>query len=293
MKPSWPQFTRRKNGRKTFIGRFGHHLLALLILLLAVLCGFFLFFPDRALQQRFEQELSVQLGAPVNTESVILSFPGYLQIHHLTVSGKTLPFTIDTLQLSPVWTTLLSARPGLNFTLTSGGGTIAGQIDSSRRLHAEIAALPVTVPLPGMAPLTLGGTLTGSLLDMLLAVTPDSATRAELTIDDLILTGLEQLTGKPDPLVLGRLSIGIKGTENNYRVEQLQLAGGAITADGVMTVTPLSPPAASRLNGNLTLHPTDQLPPELATLLPLLGKANRNGDYRLRLTGSVASPRLH
>lgn len=293
MRHYWPRFTRRKNGRKTFIGRFGNHLLALLILLLAILCGFFLFFPDRALQQRFEQELSVQLGALVKTESVALSFPGYLQIHHLSVAGSALPLTIDTLHLSPVWTTLLSTRPGLNFTLTSGPGTIEGQIDSARRLSAEIATIPVTVPFPGMAPLALSGTITGSLLDMLLALTPDTATRAELTIDDLTLTGLEQLTGKNDPLVLGRLSVSIKGAENNYRVEQLQLTGGAITADGVMTVTPMSPSTSSRLNGNLTLHPTDQLPPEIAALLPLLGRANRNGDYRLRLTGTVASPRLH
>ncbi len=115
----------------------------------------------------------------------------------------------------------------------------------------------------------------------------------DLVAEDLQVAGLDALGLKKKVLALGNLQLRAKMTGQNFILEDLQNEGGDLSLTGHGNVLVSNVPARCRLNLQITLRPTPVLASTLHDLLQLAGlRSGPDGDYKFRLTGSLARPVL-
>ena len=104
------------------------------------------------------------------------------------------------------------------------------------------------------------------------------------------ISGLKSLGGEKDSLMLGTVVLQANGRGNSFRIDRLDATGGAMGASVSGTLLFANPVERSRINLTVTLRPAAGLDKNLTELLGLLAKPDRDGAYRLHLTGTLARP---
>ena len=147
-------------------------------------------------------------------------------------------------------------------------------------------------PLPGMENIVLSGVI--SSVDVVGAMQggEDQPLRIEAAIDDLLLTGGEQLGLGQNELPFGQLSLDLAGAGRSLQINQLSLSGGVVKMSGAGKIIIQQPFAASRLDLKLNLRPEASADSGLRTLLELIGPVGKDGSHLIQLRGRLLAPQL-
>lgn len=273
------------------------------VLIVAFLIGLYLFFPATALKERIENEVASRAPVSLNIGHLALRFPPGLSGSPVTVTivppfpprpgdpppAEIPPFRFDRVQVSPAWGTLFGSHPGAAFQASLLGGELAGVLQRGGAVDAVASGLRWSGPL-GATSLQLTTTLKSARFVGGLPLRATTATRLEATLSDVRLTGLKALGGENDSLALGTVVLRASGRGNSFRIESLDATGGSLGASVSGTVLLMNPVERSRINLSVTLRPAASFDKNLASLLNLVTKPERDGTYRLHLTGSVGRP---
>lgn len=273
--------------------RFG--LAALILLLAGFIAGFHLFFPSDTLRHRLEREIAARTPLAVEIDEVSPLFPLGLRAGGIRLGSGSPPegLTVTELQLTPLWRQLTGGNPGLAFRAQVLGGEVAGSWRKSGSIEATLRQLSFSTPVGAVAaPLLLRGELGEGELSGGYPLAAAGDTRLALHFDRMELSGLTAFGLADDTLAIGSVELTGSGRGNALKIERLTASGGnlEVTAEG--TVLLADPLERSRLNLNLVLRPGRQLDRALADLLELFAKADKDGSYRLRLTGVLTQPAI-
>ena len=256
------------------------------------MAGLWLFFPAQALQHRLEQELSQQLLRPVSVGKLALQLPTTLAIASLeTAALPRLTVQLKKLKARPMWLQLLQGRLAINIAAETLDGTINAEIDSTRYLQLVAADLHWDQPLPQLPKIQL--TTTIEQLNASGFIEPiNQLEQLQLQLSSLQVTGLKQFSAPVDQLNLGRVELQLNQNARQITIDHFLCTGGDLNLTGHGTVVLQRNPIRSRIDLSVSIKPNKNLDPALSSLLPLLGKKQRNGGYLLRVGGTVEKPRL-
>ncbi|AMV71365.1 hypothetical protein JCM30471_32040 [Desulfuromonas carbonis] len=262
--------------------------------LLGFLAGCFLFFPTTLLRDWLVAEVAAKTPCQLEMKSIALRFPFGLTARDLVLSGGGLPtpVPVDRLQVTPRWFSFFSGNPGAVIEAELFGGELNGEIHRDGAFSARGQGLTLDLPLGEKLPLTVAGNLRDLVARGALPLTTGTASKLQLTINELRLNGAKALGSGKDVLRLGTASLKATGQGNSFRIEELKCSGGDLTLEAGGSLLLATPPPQSRLNLTLNLQPTASFDPALKDLLSVFGKPARDGSLRLRLTGSLAKPSL-
>lgn len=262
--------------------------------LIGFLAGCFLFFPTTLLRDWLVAEVAAKTPCQLEMKSIRLRFPLGLSARDLVLSGGGLPtpLQVDRLQVTPRWFSLLSDNPGAVIAAELLGGELHGEIHRNGAFSARGQGLVLDLPLGEKLPLTVAGTLRDLAASGDLPIAAGTASKLQLTINELRLNGAKTLGSAQDVLRLGTATLSATGQGNSFRIEELKCSGGDLALEAGGSLLLATPPPQSRLNLTLNLQPAASFDPALKDLLSVFGKPARDGSLRLRLTGSLAKPSL-
>lgn len=268
---------------------FKFYLGVLALLLTGFMAGFYLFFPTSALQQRLELEIAARTPLDARIGTVSLRFPPGLQAEGIRLAGGSPPteWTVNLLELTPLWRNLIGSNPGLSFHAEVLGGQVDGSLRKNGSVAATLQNLTFSAPVGGALPILLTGQLGKGVFAGALPLQTAAETRITLDFARLDLSGLAALGLTNDTLALGTVSLAGNGRANALKIDRLSASGGALEVTGDGTVMLAEPLDRSRLNLNLVLRPGRQLDQSLAELLELFAQVQPDGTFRMRLTGSL------
>lgn len=272
--------------------RVRFYLAAFGLLLAGFIAGFHLFFPAGTLRQRLEREIAGRTPLAAEIEETSLLFPLGLQASGIRLGSGSPPdgLTVAELRLTPLWRQLAGSNPGLAFRARVLGGDVAGSWRKNGSIEATLQKLSFSAPVGTVAaPLLLRGELDQGELSGAYPLAAAN-TRLALHFDRMELSGLGAFGLASDTLALGNVELTGSGRGNALKVERLTASGGNLEISAEGTVMLAEPLERSRLNLNLVLRPGRQLDQAFTDLLELLAKADKDGSYRLRLTGALTQP---
>lgn len=272
------------------------HLGAIALLLVAFFAAFLTLFPSDALRARAEHMIRQQTGETVSIGKLSLRPLLSLRSSDVSWSPALEPWpniTIPEMRLSPRWSALFTASPGLNFKTQLIDGRLDGFYVHNTELFAEIEDASITPYFPESLGYLPHGTLNGSLTSDGDPALDSTESRFDMRLDQAAVTGLERLGTEQDRLNLG--TIRLQGTMQgrNLKIEDLSAAGGDLQVDGKATILVAKTPQQSRINAQIAVTPSTNLDSGLRDLLTLSGVTpDRNGTFNFRLSGSLAQPAL-
>jgi type II secretion system protein N len=281
---------KRRTPKVPFGGQGLKFYLGVLALLLSgFIVGFYLFFPASTLQQRLELEIARRTPLDARIGAVSLRFPPGLQAERIRLTGGSPPteWTVNRLELTPLWRNLIGSNPGLSFHAEVLGGQVDGSLRKNGGVAATLRNLTFSAPVGGALPILLTGQLGKGEFAGALPLQTAAETRITLNFGRLDLSGLAALGLTNDTLALGTVSLAGNGRANALKIDRLSASGGALEVTGDGTVMLAEPLDRSRLNLNLVLRPGRQLDQSLAELLELFAQVQPDGTFRMRLTGSL------
>lgn len=266
----------------------------LALLVIGFLLGLYLGLPTTALKERIEAEAQQRAGIPLHIGELSLRFPPAVRLEQVRwqPEGAKPELPIEQLQLRPLWWSLFTADPGTGFSARLLGGSAAGQLRRNGLVQADLAGLSFAGPLAPTSALSLGGTLKTGRIRATYPPQPDSETALTLDLEGVHLLGLQALGAATDRLNLGTLRLQAAGRGSSLKIERIEAGGGDLQLSGDGTFMLAQPLPASRLNLALTLQPGANFDPQLRDLLSLFAKPAADGSLRLRLSGTLADPRL-
>lgn len=288
---------------KNILGRLlaGHapgtdlRLLAVCLVLFCVssFFSFWVFFPAEVLQQRLVQEISRETGLRMHGEQATMLVPLGLEFN-LTIfpdQPEMVPLEIESLRLTPVWTSLLTLNQAVHVKGSLAQGEVSARLWRNGDINLSLQDLALLNLQEQDLPYRLGGSL--QLLfqgEKLLEQGVQGEGRFNLDIRDLVLFGLERL-GLPADVPLGLLQMNGRFSEARVSIEQLVATGGVLELSGGGTLLVGATPEQTRLNLNVRLHPTRQTPESMRDLLLLTGtRPGSDGSYTLQIGGTLARP---
>jgi type II secretion system protein N len=266
----------------------------IVLLLLGLLAGVYLFFPTATLKQRVIQEVETRTGAGLQIERLSLYPPLSLDARgiRLDLKGLPEPLLIEGLSLSPQWSTLLTGNPGLQLQGHLMNGTITAGVLKSGEIDAVAAGLQFDLPLQKPLPLTINGTLDDAIVAGSTRLDPGTKTSMTLHLSGVSLHGLELLGADSRGIVLGEITLETEGLGRAIKVNTLSARGGDFIVNGDGTLLIGRTAASSRIKLALQVRPGANLDPSMTSLLGLVGEADEEGVYLLQLTGTLAKPLL-
>jgi len=269
---------------------------ALLAFLAALLAGFLLFLPVEPLARQLLRQVERESGLQLAAAPARLSFPPGIALDRLAITlpdPNLPPLVLEELRLQPLWSSLVSADPGVRVSAKLLGGELHGAFRKSGAGEADLAGVGLD-DLPLSPQLSLRLSLREGSLHWQGELPPAADRQGELTLraGSLQLSGLAALGAGRDLLQGGRLELAASSRGSSVQIETLNLSGGELEAAGNGTLQLGPTPASSRLGLRLTLKPTAGLDPNLRDLLGLLAQPARDGSINLRLSGSLAAPQL-
>ncbi len=268
---------------------------ATLVLAVFFWLGLYLFFPAQALKSRIEHELRANTPAELEIDDLKLRFPlGLLgtrmKVHAELPQKKSLE--IDRLSLTPLWRSLFSSDPGMNFEARLYGGALKGELRRQGGVNAKGNNISFAAGLAEGSSLAVAGVLSDGRFSGAYPLRNDTQTLLDLSITGAQLTGVDAMGAAAPALSLGTITLQGTGKGPSLKISKLTASGGDLETSGTGTLLLTEPVVNSRINLSLSLTPGAGFDPALADLLGLVAKAGRDGSYRLRLTGTLASPRL-
>ena len=264
------------------------------LFLIGVLCSFYLAFPDTILKERLihelESRLPIQVELAETTLQPILSLTGGQATVNLSSQTEPL-FQLDSFNVNPKWSSILTGDPGLEGEIRSATGELSFAWRRSGPLAMTANALPFDLPLTTSPPMRLAGNLTTAQVTTAVPLQKATESRIDITLDQVTVQGLEALTSNAAGLWLAKFTLRMTGQGTAFSIEQLETSGGDLLVSGegtFMLVT--ANPQNSRINLNLTVRAGSQADPTLVSLLKLAGTQQSDGSRKLRLTGTLAKP---
>jgi len=264
------------------------------LLLLGVLAGFYLFFPEQALKQRIIQEVEAKTKAEVRIGQLTLFPLLTLDANRvkLDLAGLPQPLEIDLLSLAPQWSTLMSGDPGVQIEGNVMNGAIKASFQKSGAVTAVVSGLQLDLPLQKPLPFNLTGTLSDGTFSGGARLDSDTATHLLLRFANVTLHGLDILKADGRGVSLGEITLEIEGQGRSMRLKTLTARGGDldVSAEGTLLIGRTA--ATSRIKLKLLVLAGANAGPSLSSLLQLAGTPDDDGRYTLLLTGTMAQPNL-
>ncbi len=264
------------------------------LFLLAVACGFYLGFPDEILKQRLAYELGYRL--PVNVDMAEVRLRPLLSLHgtniRIRLPGSTDDLLkVDRLTCAPLWSGLLSGSPGLKGHLVSGDGSLNADWHTDGTLTSNATNFTFDVPIANSPASRVRGRITTGQLKSAIPLRADAKSQLDLSLDEIVVSGLEALTSSPGGLRFGQVSLVATGQGATFTIQRLATTGGDLVAAGEgRMILSMANPEHSRLNLTLSVRAGQDADPVLAGLLELVGTAAPDGSRLIRLTGTLANP---
>ena len=264
------------------------------LFLLGLLCSFYLTFPDAILRQRLVYELETRLPLQVDlTEATLqplLTLAGKQMTVRLSGQPETL-FHIDTFHVGPSWIRLLTGKPGFEGEINSSTGELSFSWQQSGPLAITGTTLPFDIPLATIPATRFSGNLSTGEVTTTAPLQSETRSRININLDQVVVKGLEALTGNTAGLRLGELSLKVNGQGTSFSIEQLEISEGDFLVSGNGTlILATANPQNSRINLKLSVRAGSQAGPTLAGLLELVGTPQENGSRKLLMTGTLARP---
>jgi len=270
---------------------------ALPILLGGWLVGLLLWFPSAALETRLEQEANRQLRGQGRLEldglSPRLPFALGVRTGTLNLTQPALAIAAEDIVAAPLWRSLFGGNPGLNFSAQLLEGEAQGFVRRDGELDLKLRDLRLALPLLENSQLAVEGTLTQGAFTGSWPPRDGSAGQLLLTLTGVRLTGLSTFGAKEDALELGTLELIVDGQGKAFKIERLETRGGHLIGTGGGSLLLADQLPASRMNLTLTLKTTAEMDGHLRELLGLLVPPAPDGSLVLRLSGTLARPRLN
>jgi type II secretion system protein N len=291
--PAWPGKTRKpiaiwQRTSVFFLAGVG-------LLLIGMLAGLYLFFPAQALKQRIIHEVEVQTGAELRISQLTLYPMLTLDAERIKFALPGMPqsLDIDSLSLTPQWSTLMSGDPGVHIQGQIMNGTISAGFQKSGAITAALNGLQFDLPIREPVPFTVAGALSQGSFAGETRLDSDTVTHIHLQFANVTIRGLDLLKADGNSLALGEISLEIEGKGRSMRLKTLSAKGGVIEASGDGTLLIGRTAATSRIKIALMVRPGANADPSLRSLLQLAGNPDDEGRYTLLLTGSLAQPILN
>lgn len=291
-----PKTTSRSTHKTDLSRHFVLHLSAVALLVAAFLVTLMVLFPEQALRDRAERIILQQAGIRLEIGELGLTPPLTLTLRHVRWQHDMRDWpavNFSVVRMSPRWSTLLSGNPAAQWSATLPVGSVQGQMAKDGSVQANIKGVALTPFLPESFPYPVLGSLNGTL-EASGDLQGDSGQASfDFTMDQAALSGLEPLGAAQGRLNLGRINVRGALQGRNLRIEDLRAVEGDLQIEGKGTLLLGNTPQASRITAQIDLSPTATLDANLADLLLFTGVSpDRNGNYRLRLSGSLAAPTI-
>ncbi len=300
MKPHIPSWRRpagggqpNGNGR----GPWGMLFLALPVLLGGWLAGLLIWFPASALETRLEQVANTQLHGQghLDLEGLSPRLPLALGVRAGTLSlvQPNMTITAQDIGAAPFWHSLLGGNPGLRFSARLLGGEAQGSARRDGELVLNLRDLHLVFPLLENSQLAVEGTLTRGSFAGRWPPRDGSDNRLLLSLTGVRLTGLSAFGSNSDHLELGTLELVGVGQGKAFKIERLEARDGHLVGTGGGSLLLADQLPASRMNLTLNLKTTGEMDGQLRELLSVLVPPAPDGSLTLRLSGTLARPRLN
>jgi len=266
----------------------------LAIFLLGLLAGVYLGFPAEVLRQRLVHELEARFPIRVDLAEVglrpLLTIKGEKGVIHSLDGSETIG-SIERFSFSPLWTSFFTGDPGVKGKVSTDGGELACRWQMSGPLAMQATGLPVNFPLAGSSPRRLVGILATGQISSVSPLQKTTRSLVDLTLEKVVLQGLEALSGDAAGLRLGKVSLRMTGQGRAFVIERLEASGGDMLVSGkgsfMLATVDLR---NSRINLDLSVRPGSQADTTMANFLELVGPPLPDGSRKLHLTGTLANP---
>jgi len=294
--PSWRRPAGDRPGASSR-GPWAMLLWALPVLLGGWLAGLFIWFPTSALETRLEQEANTQLRGQgrLDLEGLSPRLPFALGVRAgtLNLTQPVLDIAAEDIAAAPLWRSLFGGNPGLRFSARLLGGEAQGVARRDGELDLKLRDLRLALPLLENSQLAVEGTLTQGAFTGPWPPREGSASRLLLTLTGVRLTGLSPFGAKGDALELGTLELVGGGQGKAFKIERLEALDGHLIGTGSGSLLFADNLPASRMNLTLNLKTTAEMDGQLRELLSVLVPPAPDGSLVLRLSGTLARPRLN
>jgi type II secretion system protein N len=272
------------------------HLGAVALLVVVFIVTLIVLFPGQALRDRAELVIYQQAGVRLDIGDLSIAPPLTLTLRNVRWQHDMVdwpPVNIPVARISPRWSSLFGANPGAQWSASLPVGSVQGHIFKDGTLNARLTGVGLAPFLPESFAYPIRGTLDGTI-EASGDLMGDSGQAAfEFHMQQAAVAGLEGLGAAEGQFSLGRVILRGALQGRNLRVEELRAADGDLQVEGRGTLLIGNTPQGSRITAQIDLTPAPTLDPNLADLLLLTGVSpDRNGNYRLRLSGSLAAPVL-
>jgi type II secretion system protein N len=269
------------------------HLSALLLFVLCFAGTMLVLLPKAQLRDHVVGLIYKQTGLRISIGELSLS--PFLRVEARDIAWQPEvkgwpPVTVDRLSLSPHWTRLFGNNPAARFQAAVAEGTATGWQAKDGSFSAILTEVNFAPYLAADFPFPPTGRISGTITADRQA--DSDAIGFDLVADDLKLTGLSALGLQEGALSLGRLRLRGKMKGQTLNLESLRNEGGDLSLTGNGTILLNKLPERCRLNLQIELRPGAGLASTVHDLLLLGGLEDDDGDYSLRLTGTLARPVL-
>ncbi len=289
---------RRTQGQTAIFRKTPRFLLAktwlagLILFIIGLLLGLALAFPPLSLEERLIKQVEARSQVKIETEGLELGLPFNLHGKQtdIRVDSPGWPLIrIDSFDLSPLWRSLFSTNQGVRWNGRMMNGQLLADIYRDGTLLVTTDNLMLDVPILENSNMHLTGRLTQGKVESVLPLQKQTASSVQLTLDNVMLTGL---SGLQNGLNLGTIVLRVTGRGNTFRINTLTATDGDFILNGTGNFLLGRNAASSRLNVRAEIRPDQDLDPTLISLLELAARKNADGAYELRISGSLSTPTL-
>lgn len=261
------------------------------------LAGLLIWFPSAVLETRLEVEANNYLRGQghLELEGLTPRLPFAIGVREGTLNlvQPTMAVAAKDLTAAPLWRSLLGGNPGLSFSARLLGGEAQGFVRRDGELDLKLRDLRLALPLLENSQFSVEGTLARGAFTGLWPPRGGSESRLFLTLTGVRLTGLGTLGAKGDALELGTLELVAGGQGKAFKIEHLEAHDGHLIGTGSGSLVLADKLPASRMNLTLNLKTTGEMDGQLRELLSVLVPPAPDGSLTLRLSGTLARPRLN
>ena len=262
------------------------------LFLVAFLLGFYLFFPLDSLSDRIIMEVRERTQTRLTIGDLSLNPFLTLSANDLDIQREGLPFplVIDTLRLSPKWSTVFSEDPGVHIDAELMGGFVTADIQKNGQFFTEAEELTVDLPIQKPIPMKVVGTLKRASFNSATRITPETVTELNMRLSDVKVYADKTIATGLDGLDLGEISLVLEGRGRSVQIKSVDASQGAfgIRGSGRLIIGPSM--STSRINLALKIKPAPAADQTLIELLKLTGTLEDDDGFRMRLSGSLAQP---
>jgi type II secretion system protein N len=266
------------------------------LFLLALLYGFYLFFPNAVLRQRLVHELEARFPIRVEIAEAglrpLLTLTGEKAVVR-SLERPEMSVTINRFSLSPFLRSLFTGDPAGSGEFFTAGGKLAFRCKEKGPLEIKATDLRLNIPLASSPEMHVAATLTSGQVITAVPLQNTTESLVDVTLDQVVVQGLETLTKDATGLHLGKLTLRMTGKGVGFAIERLEASGGDLVVTGTGTLLLAMPnPQNSRFSLNLSVRAGSQSDPTLASLLEFAGTKQPDGSRKIIVAGTLAQPEI-